>query len=157
MADALVDIAGRVVHRDIKPENTLYLGGHWCLADFGIARYAEASTAPDTRKFALTPQYAAPERWRAEHATAACDIYAFGVMAFEMLAGHVPFAGPTVEDLRHQHLNEQPPSLVGVPPALASLVTECLYKAAEARPTAAVVAARLAGALRPAVGAAARL
>lgn len=157
VADALVDIAARVVHRDIKPENTLYLLGHWCLADFGIARYAEASTAPDTHKFALTPPYAAPERWRAEHATAACDIYAFGVMAFEILAGSLPFAGPTVEDFRQQHLNEQPPSLASAPPSLASLVTECLYKAPEARPTAANVATRLASVLRPAVGAVGRL
>jgi serine/threonine-protein kinase len=157
VVEALVDIADRVVHRDIKPENTLFFGGHWCLADFGIARYAEASTAPDTHKFALTPAYAAPERWRAEHATPACDVYAFGVMAFEMLGGRLPFVGPTVEDFRHQHLNEQPPPLAGASPSLASLVTECLYKAPEARPSAANLAARLAGVLRPAVGAAARL
>ena len=89
IATALEDLDGRVVHRDLKPENVLYLNGEWCLADFGISRYAEASTAEDTRKFAMTPQYAAPEQWRWEHATSAADVYAFGVMAYELLTGNV--------------------------------------------------------------------
>jgi len=62
----LEDLDGRVVHRDLKPENVLLLKGRWCLADFGISRYAEATTAEDTRKFAMTPPYAAPEQWRWE-------------------------------------------------------------------------------------------
>lgn len=62
IATALADIDGRVVHRDLKPENVLLLEGNWCLADFGIAPYAEASTAPDTRKAAMSAAYAAPER-----------------------------------------------------------------------------------------------
>jgi serine/threonine protein kinase len=47
VAVALVDLAGKVVHRDLKPENVLLLNGTWCLADFGISRYAEATTAPE--------------------------------------------------------------------------------------------------------------
>ncbi len=74
ITEALEDLDGRVVHRDIKPENVLRLGGRWCLADFGIARYAEASTAPDTQKHASSAPYAAPERWRNERATIACDV-----------------------------------------------------------------------------------
>ena len=54
IAGALDDLDGRVVHRDLKPENVLLLNGRWCLADFGISRYAEATTAPDTRKYAMT-------------------------------------------------------------------------------------------------------
>ncbi len=61
IAEALVAIADRIVHRDLKPENVLLLKGQWCLADFGIARYAEATTALDTQKYAMTPPYAAPE------------------------------------------------------------------------------------------------
>lgn len=143
ICDALIDLDGKVVHRDLKPENVLRYRGHWCLADFGISRYADSSTASDTRKFAWTPQYAAPEQWKHEHATSATDIYALGVMAFEMTAGNRPFSGPSLEDFRHQHLHVDPPPLSGVPPAFASLVDECLFKDQGARPTAANVRLRL--------------
>ncbi|MGW3484266.1 serine/threonine-protein kinase [Rhodococcus indonesiensis] len=135
IVDALSDLENQIVHRDLKPENILRLDGKWHLADFGIARYAEASTAPDTRKHALSPHYAAPERWRSEHATLASDIYALGIIAYELLAGHRPFGGGTVEDLRQAHLHAEPPTLEGVPIVLATLVDECLYKAAPTRPT----------------------
>jgi eukaryotic-like serine/threonine-protein kinase len=151
VCDALADLDGKVVHRDIKPENVLRLAGHWCIADFGISRYAEASTAPDTRKFALTPQYASPEQWKAERSTSAADVYALGVMAFEMVAGERPFPGPTREDYREQHLHLAPPSLTGVPAGLASLVDECLYKAPGARPSAANIRARLEHVVSPPV------
>jgi len=143
ICDALVDLDGKIIHRDLKPANVLRLDGRWCLADFGISRYVEATTAPDTQKFALSPPYAAPERWRSERATSAADIYAVGVMTFEMLSGVVPFVGPSFEDFRHQHLHADPPHLANVPPPVAALVDECLYKAPEARPGAANVRARL--------------
>ena len=94
IATALNDIDSRIVHRDLKPENVLLLNGAWCLADFGISRYAEASTAPDTQKYALSAPYAAPERWRNERAHSATDIYSFGMLAFELLTGTRPFEGP---------------------------------------------------------------
>lgn len=140
IAVALEDLDGHVVHRDLKPENVLYLDGRWCLADFGISRYAESTTSPDTHKYRMTRQYAAPEQWRFERATAATDIYALGVMAYEMLAGVRPFAGP---DFREQHLHEVPATLQEVSVPLAALVAECLQKSPEARPSAADVARRL--------------
>lgn len=144
IADALTDLEGRVVHRDLKPENVLLLNGAWCLADFGISRYAEATTAPDTHKYALSPPYAAPERWRAERATSTTDVYAIGVIAYELLAGDLPFQGPALEDFREQHLHQQPPPLTAtLPPLLDALISECLYKSPEARPRAANMAARL--------------
>lgn len=131
----LVDLAGKVVHRDIKPENVLLLDGYWCLADFGISRYAEATTAPDTHKFAMSPPYAAPERWRSERATGAADVYAVGVMGYEMLVGEPPFPGPHIEDFREQHLHSDPPPLdAGVGAGLASVIEVCLIKAPGARP-----------------------
>ena len=135
VAAALSDLDGRVVHRDLKPENVLLLAGHRCLADFGISRYAEATTAPDTRKYSLTPEYAAPERWRAERATTSTDVYSLGILAHELLAGQRPFQGPQPEDFREQHLHVDAPHLEGVPIALATLVDECLYKPAGARPS----------------------
>ena len=142
VCDALADLDGRVVHRDLKPENVLLLDKNWCLADFGISRYADAATAADTRKFAFTREYAAPERWRNERATIATDVYAFGVMAYEMLSGARPFAGPSTEDFREQHNHGAPPRLMNVSPALEALVAECMIRA-EARPRPANLSARL--------------
>lgn len=143
ISEALVGLEGQVVHRDIKPENVLLLEGRWCLADFGISRYVEASTAPDTQKFALSPPYAAPERWRYETATTATDVYSVGVVAFELISGETPFKGPAVEDFRDQHLHADPPPLAGATPALGAVIEECLFKAQEARPTADNLRARL--------------
>ena len=133
--EALAEVEGRIVHRDIKPDNVLLLDSHWCLADFGISRYAEATTAADTRKHAMTPQYAAPEQWRGDRATSATDVYSTGVLAYELLAGRRPFAGPDDHDYRRQHLEESPGQIPGIPIKLQSLIDECLYKAPEARPS----------------------
>lgn len=140
IATALVDMKGRVVHRDIKPENVLLLDGHWCLADFGIARYAEASTAAETHKWTFTPQYNPPERWRDERATTASDVYSVGVTSYEMLSGHLPFEGP---DYRLQHLTQQAHVLSDCPPLLAALISDCLLKPPESRPTPARILERL--------------
>jgi eukaryotic-like serine/threonine-protein kinase len=140
IAAALEDLDGRLVHRDLKPENVLYLNGFWNLADFGISRYAEATTAEDTRKYSMTAQYAAPEQWRFEQATGAADVYALGVMGFEMLAGRRPFLGP---DFRNQHLHEAPPPLDGVAGPLAALIAQCLNKDPGSRPSAADISVRL--------------
>ena len=141
--EALAALQGRVVHRDLKPENILRLNSRWCLADFGIARYAEETTAPDTRKFAMTPRYAAPEQWRSERATSATDIYALGVIGYEMLSGVPPFGGPNIEHFREQHLREAALPLDDVPANLAGIVAQCLVKAPGARPTAASLLDRL--------------
>lgn len=143
VASGLADIGGEVVHRDLKPSNVLLLDGRWQIADFGIARYADATTAPDTHKFSMTPPYAAPEQWRNERATSATDVYAFGVMAFEVLSGALPFPGPSASEFRDQHLQTAAPVLSGVPTPIGSLVAECLTKAPGARPTAATVVERL--------------
>jgi eukaryotic-like serine/threonine-protein kinase len=129
IASALVELSGKVVHRDLKPENVLYLDGVWRLSDFGISRYAESTTAADTQKYSLSAPYAAPERWRAERATSAADVYALGIMAFEMLHGSRPFPGPDVADYREQHLHEDSPALDTGTSALKAIVAESLFKA----------------------------
>jgi hypothetical protein len=143
VATALAALDGRVVHRDIKPENVLELGETWCLADFGISRYAEATTAPDTKKFALSPPYAAPERWRGERALTATDVYSLGIVGYELVAGEPPFRGPNLEEYREQHLHGEQPRLNQVPDGLAAIIDECLYKAPEARPQPANLVARV--------------
>ncbi len=149
VVQALVALKAHVVHRDLKPENVLLYKDHWCLADFGIARYAAATTSPDTHKFSMTPPYAAPEQWREERATYATDVYALGVMAFELLQGKLPFPGPESADFREQHLKQPPPTISDCPPPLASLVNECLFKAQAARPTPANILARLSASQKP--------
>ena len=140
IAEALAAIEGRVVHRDVKPENILFLDDRWCLADFGIARYAEATTASDTSKYAMTKAYAAPEQWRGERATGATDVYAWGVIAYELLAGRCPFTGP---DYRSQHLEGTADPISEVPTWLQSLIDECLYKSPQSRPRPGMLLSRL--------------
>lgn len=143
IAAALSDLDGRVVHRDLKPGNVLEVDGSWRLTDFGISRYAEAATSPGTRKFWMSPPYAAPEQWRHEHATSAADVYALGIVLYEMIAGEFPFRGPAYEDFQAQHLYADPPDLQGVRIDLQTLIVECLYKAPQGRPSPQEVLERL--------------
>lgn len=143
IASGLAGMLGKVVHRDLKPENILLWQERWCIADFGIARYAEATTAPDTRKGAWSPPYAAPEQWRFERATPATDVYALGVIAFELIEGHRPYPGPNTEAFREQHLHGKPPEAYRADLPLRALLLECLLKEPQARPMAANVLERL--------------
>jgi serine/threonine-protein kinase len=140
---ALKELDGKIIHRDLKPANVLYLDGQWCLTDFGISRFTAAATAPHTRKYAWTAAYAAPEQWRFASTSPATDVYSFGVIAYQLFSGRLPFQGPYEEDFREQHLHEAAPSLEEVPRGVAALVDECLYKAAETRPTPGNLVARL--------------
>ncbi len=135
IAEALVSIEGKVVHRDIKPDNILLLNDQWQLADFGISKYAEATTAQDTRKFFRTPKYAAPEQWRDQTATSATDVYAVGIVAYELLTGQPPFASSDISVIHKQHLTEIPAGLRDVPLPLSDIVRQCLIKAPQARPS----------------------
>lgn len=143
IAEALVALENRVVHRDIKPENILLLADRWCLADFGISRYVDATTATNTWKNAKTRPYAAPEQWREEAATSATDIYATGVIAYELLAGQRPFAGPSPSDFRDQHLHGKADPIADIPAALDTLVLACLGKSPGGRPRAEDLVRRL--------------
>ncbi|MGH7633119.1 MAG: protein kinase domain-containing protein, partial [Gemmatimonadaceae bacterium] len=134
-----------VVHRDLKPENILLQHGHAILADFGIARAVEELTrgSPDDRLTAAglglgTPGYMAPEQLAAEpEVDARADIYAMGVIAYEMLAGHAPFPGLTAGQLLVAHLTRAPEPITAcradVPQQLGQLVMRCMEKDPDAR------------------------
>jgi tRNA A-37 threonylcarbamoyl transferase component Bud32/TolB-like protein len=135
-----------VVHRDIKPDNVLLSGHTAVVTDFGIAKaIAAAAAAPVGATLTQlgtavgTPAYMAPEQAAGDPATDhRADIYAFGCMAYELLAGQIPFAGLPPHKLLVAHMSETPKAIAELradcPPALASLVMQCLDKDPASRP-----------------------
>lgn len=145
-----------VVHRDIKPENVLLSGTTAVVTDFGIAKALDVArgtarvdgderntTSPNQLTVvgtALgTPAYMSPEQASADPAVDhRADIYAFGVLAYELLAGAPPFTGKTVQALLAAHIGRQPTQLAEQAPTapreLAALVMRCLEKDPDARP-----------------------
>jgi eukaryotic-like serine/threonine-protein kinase len=144
VADALTHAHGHgIVHRDIKPDNVLLSGRHVFLADFGIARVLEGGASLDNTMTATsvivgTPMYLSPEQ-AAGHREIdhRADIYAFGVVAYEILAGAPPFTGDTGPVVMAAHLTAVPDPLAvrrpDVPPRLGHLVMTCLEKRPEDR------------------------
>jgi serine/threonine protein kinase/formylglycine-generating enzyme required for sulfatase activity len=128
----------KIIHRDIKPENIqLTSAGVVKLMDFGIAK---AENTQLTRPgFTLgTPFYMAPEQVRGLTITNRVDIYAFGVLFFELLTGSRAIEGDTVERIFYEILTKpldlKPLETAGVPPQLAELVAHCTAKDAAQRP-----------------------
>ncbi len=159
-----VDIAGNlaavlaaahrqgIVHRDVTAENVLLTDGGIKLLDFGIAA-AIGSLDQRTREFG-TPPYVAPERLSESPAQPAADVYALGVLLFEMLTGTRPYPENTWAELESAQRSEPPPLLVDspdLPAAVAQLCQRCLSLSPAMRPTAEEIADRLEDAARRAV------
>jgi serine/threonine-protein kinase len=132
-----------IVHRDVKPENVLVTPeGTVKVADFGLARAlaeARVSQAPGT--VTGTVQYLAPEQIHGEPADPRTDLYALGILAFELLTGSVPFTGETSVSIAYKHLTDPVPApstvAPGVPPELDRIVLHATEKEPEARPASA--------------------
>jgi tRNA A-37 threonylcarbamoyl transferase component Bud32/tetratricopeptide (TPR) repeat protein len=131
-----------VVHRDIKPDNVLLTKHHALVTDFGVAKAVSEATGAHkltTEGVALgTPAYMAPEQAAADpHIDHRADIYAVGVIAYELLTGRTPFVGNTQQALLAAHVTETPDPVTkyreSVPPSLAELVMKCLEKKAADR------------------------
>jgi tRNA A-37 threonylcarbamoyl transferase component Bud32 len=139
--------AAGIVHRDLKPSNIMMIerGGdrHFAkVLDFGVAKLEGADI---TRSGALfgTPQYMSPEQLQAGQIDGRSDLYALGVILFELLAGKPPFTSPTAIGFITLHLNEPPPSLPKtVPRALAAVILGLLAKDPDERPRDAASAAQ---------------
>jgi formylglycine-generating enzyme required for sulfatase activity len=126
-----------LVHRDIKPDNVMMSGNHAVVMDFGVAKAVTSATGPQnltTAGIALgTPSYMSPEQAAADpnidHRT---DIYAMGVLGYELLAGRPPFLGAAAQEILAAHLVTEPEPVTkhraDTPPALEAVVMKCLEK-----------------------------
>jgi serine/threonine protein kinase len=128
----------KIVHRDIKPENIhLSPSGQVKLMDFGIAK-TEGLSMTRTGYVMGTPYYMAPEQVLGKHIDDGVDIYAFGVLCFELLSGTRPILGENVErifySILHEPLNLDPLREAGVPDPVCSLVAQCTAKDRLQRP-----------------------
>lgn len=123
-----------LVHRDIKPANILLDSqGNCLLADFGIAHIFEADTSlTATGTFMGTPTYMSPEQGRGEKVDGRSDLYALGVILYQMATGRVPFQADTPIAVVVKHVNEPPPppqSLnAALSPAVAQVLLQALHK-----------------------------
>jgi serine/threonine protein kinase len=130
--------AAGVIHRDIKPQNIMVLapGDAVKLMDFGIARLGDTGEAHLTRRGALmgTPSYMAPEQIEGRPVSARTDIYAFGVVLYEMLTGTTPFSAPTSTAVLAKQLRDAPRPVRGVRPEVSPLLEQVVMQALEKEP-----------------------
>src|SRR4051794_1157253 len=128
-----------VVHRDVKPGNLLRAndGGLVKLADFGIAKAAEQSDITKVGSVLGTAAYLSPEQARGEAAGPASDLYALGVVAYQLMAGRLPYEASSLTDLARLQQSSPPPRLdelePDIPPALAAAVLRALSGDPDAR------------------------
>ncbi len=138
-----------IIHRDLKPEN-VYLAkqGHVKILDFGLAKLAARPTAETPGEDATralrtqagmvlgTIGYMAPEQVQGMPVDARADIFALGVVMWEMLSGNRPFLGDSAIDTMHAILRDDPPEIapeLGLPPAMERILRRCLEKDPDAR------------------------
>src|SRR5579871_663741 len=131
----------QIVHRDVKPQNVMVNGeGLVKLTDFGIAsmyKDLSAERLTTTGMTLGTVQYYAPEQAQGEIVSPAADVYALGIVMYEMLTGKPPFDGDTPVAVAMQHIQDipTPPSYLNpnIPPALEEIIMRCLEKEPERR------------------------
>ena len=130
-----------IVHRDIKPDNVLLSGRHALVTDFGVARAATqvaetmigAVASTGAGVMLGTPAYMAPEQVAADpNVDHRADIYAVGILGYELLSGRLPFTGDSAQDVLAAQLSQAPDPIAthrpDVPAVLADLVMKCLEK-----------------------------
>ena len=114
--------AHNIIHRDLKPSNILFDEQNKAhLADFGLAKFAEGTYTTLTRSDGMvgTPAYMSPEQIRAlAHLDGRTDIYALGVILFEMLAGRLPFTADSRLPIALMHLSDPVPTIHTINPSL---------------------------------------
>jgi CheY-like chemotaxis protein len=139
VADGLAEAhrAG-IVHRDLKPQNIIIdRDGRATILDFGIARLAQATGLTRSATLVGTPHYMSPEQADGLHTDFRTDIYALGIILFEMLTGRLPFDADTASAVIRKHRTEPAPDPRDfdphIPDALGRIVLRCLQKAPQDR------------------------
>jgi serine/threonine protein kinase/tetratricopeptide (TPR) repeat protein len=147
----------QIVHRDLKPSNVFLTSHGVKLLDFGLARPIEDSALVTTTNLTRTgiivgtPRYMSPEQWKREPVDARSDVFAVGVMVYEMISGAPAFPGQSPGEIRHAALFDQPPALSGPPAVMAvdRVIQRAIAKdPADRYPSAQAMADELRGALR---------
>ena len=127
-----------VVHRDLKPQNIMIdKEGNTRIMDFGVARSLEAEGITGAGMMVGTPEYMSPEQVKGEETDQRSDIYALGVILFEMLSGRLPFEGDTSLSIALKHKTDPTPNPrefnAQIPENLSQLILKCLEKEKEIR------------------------
>ena len=136
-----------VVHRDIKPGNILLHSKSGqvdptgpltkdidvILTDFGLVRITSSASQTATGQISGTPAYMAPEQARGDKTDHRTDIYSLGVVLYEMLAGRVPFESDSTLSIIYKHINEPPPPIPSISPAVQNVMNRALAKDPNAR------------------------
>jgi serine/threonine-protein kinase len=126
-----------IVHRDLKPENILLAPGDKAkVVDFGIAKVLSTSHGTTTGGFLGTPRYASPEQAQGKESAPPTDIYATGLILYEMLAGEGPFKSETPFGYLTQHTSAAPPPLRTKAPQVPEKLAEAVMRALEKDPAA---------------------
>jgi eukaryotic-like serine/threonine-protein kinase len=127
--------AAGIVHRDVKPENVILDGETPKVLDFGLAANVASSTLDTLEPISGTPSYMSPEQVRGADVGPRSDVFALGIVLYEMLAGRRPFEGRTAMDVGIAIDRDSPPNLPpSVPSSIAEVVRRCLEKDPRRRP-----------------------
>jgi serine/threonine protein kinase len=136
-----------IIHRDLKPDNILLDPAgdrlETRLTDFGIARMLSTPSLTTSHAVVGTPHYMAPEAFQGSDPSPAADVYALGVLLYELVCGQPPFDSDSVHDLMRQHLKGDVPRRPGLPDPLWKVITSCLRSKPRLRPTAGELVAAL--------------
>ncbi|MGX6607141.1 serine/threonine protein kinase [Micromonosporaceae bacterium Da 78-11] len=136
-----------VIHRDLKPDNILLQTEDGRLdtrlTDFGVARILSTPSMTTPNAVVGTPHYMSPESFHGSSVSTAADIYALGVLIYEMVCGRPPYDSDSIPDLMRRHLQGNPERRPGVPDELWDLILSCMQQKPRLRPSAAELLADL--------------
>ncbi|GAB2617446.1 hypothetical protein Aab01nite_30770 [Paractinoplanes abujensis] len=141
-----------VVHRDLKPDNILLAVENGRpdtrLTDFGVARILNTPSMTTPNAVVGTPHYMSPEAFHGATANPATDVYALGVLLYELVNGHPPYLSDSIPDLMRRHLEGNPVRRPGIPGPIWDVIMACMEQKPRLRPSAAELVADLSDAAR---------